>query len=70
MEINFNTNSRIKSYNNGAENKARKISNGLDVLGPEAPDKVKETWDKAEKTFCSQYTHLITLLYYRRECEK
>lgn len=48
MEVGFNTNSYVNTYNNKTIN-AKKAFNGLDVLGPSVPDEVKDAWNKAEK---------------------
>ena len=48
MEVGFNTNSYVNTYNNKTI-KAKKTFNGLDVLGPSAPSEVKDAWNKAEE---------------------
>ncbi len=50
MEISFNANNYTRPYNKGITAIPSKQSfNGLEILGPTAPDKVKEAWNKAEK---------------------
>ena len=50
MEISFHANNYTRSYNRGATaNTSKQSFNGLEVLGPSAPDEVKEAWKKAEK---------------------
>ena len=48
MEIGFYTNNYVNTYNNKSV-KNKKSFDGLDILGPEAPNEVKEAWNKAEK---------------------
>lgn len=38
-----------KEKENGTTDKSKKSFNGLDILGPSAPDEVKEAWNNAEK---------------------
>ena len=47
MEIGFYTNNYVNTYNNKSV-KNKKSFDGLDILGPEAPNEVKEAWNKAE----------------------
>lgn len=48
MEIGFCTNNYVNTYNNKSV-KNKKSFDGLDILGSEAPNEVKEAWNKAEK---------------------
>ena len=48
MEISFCTNNQVNNYNNKIV-RSKKSFNGLDILGPLAPNEVKDAWNKAEK---------------------
>ena len=47
MEVGFYTNQYVGSCNHKTV-KAKKSFNGLEILGPLAPDEVKDAWNKAE----------------------
>ena len=48
MEVGFYTNNHVNTYNNKTA-KSKNTYNGLDILGPSAPNDVKDAWNKAEK---------------------
>ena len=48
MEIGFCTNNYVNTFNNRTA-KSKNTYNGLDILGPSAPNDVKDAWNKAEK---------------------
>lgn len=48
MEVGFYTNNQVNNYNNKIV-RSKKSFNGLDILGPLAPNEVKDAWNKAEK---------------------
>ena len=48
MEVGFYTNNHVNTYNNRTA-KSKNTYNGLDILGPSAPNDVKDAWNKAEK---------------------
>ncbi len=49
MEISFHANNYTRLYNRGTTaNTSKQSFNELGVLGPSAPDEVKEAWKKAE----------------------
>lgn len=47
MEVGFYTNNHVNANNKIVTNK--KSFDGLDILGPAAPNEVKDAWNKAEK---------------------
>ena len=46
MEIGFYANNHVNTYNKIVKNK--KSFDGMDILGPDTPNEVKEAWKKAE----------------------
>lgn len=48
MKVGVYTNNHVNAYNNKIV-KNKKSHNGLDILGPSAPNEVKDAWNKAEK---------------------
>mgnify|MGYP006964308314 CR=1 FL=1 len=48
MEVGFYTNNQVNNYNNKIV-RSKKSFNGLDILGPLAPNEVKDALNKAEK---------------------